>query len=160
MSRNWGDLEPVDATSRPAAGKPNFQSATQQNPALSVIKMPVSDDDRYYAQAESKLLELKVDAVERLLTLSPKDPKMFQAHVDIESLKLELAELSQRSDKLFHLAYKNLKMSSGSEICFPEAEGLSIRLTALRTTLMSIKTSSGKWFLDWANFHAIDTGNS
>ena len=121
--------------------------------------MPLSEDDRYYAQAECTLLELKVNAVEGLLISSHEGRKMFQAHIDIEYLKLEIAELSQRSDKLFHLAY-DLCSKKGWIHCFPEAENLSKRIVALRTILMSIKTSSGKWFLDWANFHAIDTGNS
>jgi enoyl-[acyl-carrier-protein] reductase (NADH) len=59
----WRDLKPINITSRPAPGKAIFQSATQRNPALSVIKMAVSDDIKY-VQAEAELLDIKVKAVQ------------------------------------------------------------------------------------------------
>jgi hypothetical protein len=139
----WRDLKPINITSRPAPGKAIFQSATQRNPALSVIKMAVSDDIKY-VQAEAELLDIKVKAVEGLLRPSHKGPKMFHAHIDIEPLKLEIGELSRCSDKLFHLAHNLQKSLGWTTSCFPEAQDLSQRVAALRTILMSIKTSSGK----------------
>jgi hypothetical protein len=77
-------------------------------------------------QAEAALLEIKVKAVENFMKLQ-QDSKTPQAHINFENLKLEIQNLSQRSEKLFLRSHK-MKFSPQLAHCFPEARDLYKRV--------------------------------
>ena len=91
-------------------------------------------------ETEATLLKIKVDAVEAILLPFSQALKMPPAHLNLEYLRLEIAEFSQCSEKLFHCALKQ----NYAESLVTQTRELYKRVVGLHAIVMSIKPSSGE----------------